>query len=238
MTHEVITVTPATPLHDVAQLMAERGISGVPVVNATGTPIGIISEADFLAKERGRAGSAFKRAFDFFGRRIDRTDRRRLAAQTAVQAMSAPCVTIEAGRTLRETAALMVDRSINRLPVMSDGRLVGIVTRADLVRAYLRRDGDTRRAIREEILRDTMWMDPDDLQVDVREGHVRLAGAVDRRSTATIIGKLVALVDGVDHLESCLTWELDDTRLSPGPAEREPGAASLVARDHPRPMHG
>ena len=130
-------------------------------------------------------------------------DRRR-AAQTAVQAMSAPPVTIDADRPVREAAAVMIDRAINRLPVMSDGRLVGIVTRADLVRAYLRRDDETLRTIRDDVLHDTMWIDPDDLQVEVRDGHVRLAGIVDRRSTATIVAKLIGLVEGVDHVESRL----------------------------------
>ena len=147
--------------------------------------------------------------------------------------MSAPPVTIDADRSIREAAALMIDHAINRLPVMSDGRLVGIVTRADLVRAYLRRDDDTLRVIRESVLRNTMWIDPDDLRVEVKDGHVRLEGVVDRRSTATILMKLIGLVDGVDRVHSDLRWDFDDTKLTPPPGDPESGAASLVAREHP-----
>ena len=235
MTAEVCTVAPGMSLHDVARLLVERGISGAPVVDAYGELIGVISEGDFLVKERGqlRRASGLDR---FFGR-ADRTELRRLSAQTAVQAMSAPAVTIAPDRTLREAAALMLDRAINRLPVVRDKRLVGILTRADLVRAYTRRDEETLRTIRDEVLHDTMWMNPDDLRVDVKDGLVRLEGTVDRRSTATILGKLIGLVDGADRVESHLTWDLDDTGLAPPAGESEPGAASLLAREHPRWLH-
>jgi CBS domain-containing protein len=152
--------------------------------------------------------------------------------------MSAPPVTIDADRAVREAAALMIDRAINRLPVMSAGHLVGIVTRADLVRAYLRRDDETLRTIRDEVLRDTMWIDPDDLQVEVKDGHVHLEGTVDRRSTATILEKLIGLVDGVDSVHNDLRWALDDTGLTPPPGDPEPGAASLLSRERPRSLHG
>ena len=238
MTREVITVAPGTALHDVARIMAEHGVSGAPVVDADGQLIGVISEADFLVKERGRPARDLNRTFAFFGRRTDDPDRRRIDAENALQAMSTPPVTIAEDRTLREAAAVMIDRGVNRLPVVTDGRLVGIVTRADVVRAYVGRDDVTLGAIRDEILRDTMWIDPDSLDVEVHEGHVRLAGAVDRRSTATIIQKLVGLVEGVHHVESFLTWDLDDARLPPIPHDREPGSASMLAREHPRSLHG
>ena len=238
MTPGVTTVGPSMPLGDVARVMAEHGISGAPVVDPSGELIGVISEGDFLLKERGRPARP-KGALDrIFGRRTHEADDRRLTAQTAGQAMSAPPVTIDADRAVREAAALMIDRAINRLPVMSAGRLVGIVTRADLVRAYLRRDDETLRTIRDEVLRDTMWIDPDDLQVEVKDGHVRLEGTVDRRSTATIVEKLIGLVDGVDSVHNDLRWALDDTGLTPPPGDPEPGAASLLSRERPRSLHG
>jgi CBS domain-containing protein len=131
----------------------------------------------------------------------------------------------------------MLDRAINRLPVVSDGHVVGIITRADLVRAYVHRDEETLRTIRDEVLHDTMWMNPDELQVDVRDGIVRVEGNVDRRSTATILQKLIGLVDGADRVESHLTWDLDDTRLPLPRGEAEPGAASLLAREGPQSLH-
>lgn len=237
MTPGVITVGPSLPLSDVARLMAEHGISGAPVVDPSGQLIGVISEGDFLLKERGRAGRPGGALDRLFGR-SDEAEERRLTAQTAGQAMSAPPVTIDADRAIREAAAIMIDRAINRLPVTSDGSLVGILTRADLVRAYLRRDDETLRTIRDTVLRDTMWMDPDSLQVGVKDGHVSLEGTVDRRSTATILEKLIGLVDGVDQVHNQLRWRLDDTELAPPPGDPEPGAASLTARERPRALHG
>jgi CBS domain-containing protein len=238
MTPTVITVGPSMSLGDVARVMAEHGISGAPVADPSGELIGVISEGDFLLKERGRVARPPGALDRLLGRRTDEADDRRLSAQTAGQAMSAPPVTIDADRAVREAAALMIDRAINRLPVTSAGRLVGIVTRADLVRAYLRRDEETLRTIRDEVLRATMWIDPDSLQVEVKDGHVRLEGTVDRRSTATILEKLTGLVDGVDRVHNDLRWDFDDTELTPPPGDPEPGAASLLSRERPRSLHG
>src|SRR5688500_4740022 len=99
MTREVCIVAPGMSLHDVAHLLVERGISGAPVVDASGELIGVISEGDFLLKERGQPRRAS--GMDRFLGRPDQTGLRRLTAQTAVQAMSAPAVTIAPDRTLR-----------------------------------------------------------------------------------------------------------------------------------------
>ncbi len=152
--------------------------------------------------------------------------------------MSSPAVTIESGRHVRDAATLMVDRDVNRLPVVDDGQLIGIVSRADLVRAYLRRDEEVAAYIRDDVLRRTMWLDPAKFDVEVRDGMVRVTGRVDRRSTAQILERLVRLVDGVAHVESGIAWEFDDSHLEPTAAtEGEPGAASVAARAHPQPLH-
>jgi predicted transcriptional regulator len=152
--------------------------------------------------------------------------------------MTSPAVTINEDRPLREAAALMVDLGINRLPVVADGRLVGMLSRADMVRAYLRLDDEIEHAVREEVLRQTMWLDPGSFDIDVREGIVRISGKVDRRSTARIIEKLVGLVDGVSAVEASLKWEFDDTDVRASvETEPEPGAASVTARKRPPSLH-
>ena len=238
MTHGVISVTPETRLRDVARLLSEHHISGVPVVDVEGTCIGVVSEADLLVKLLSRPQSRRLSLDWIFGERHDPEEMRRHAATTARQAMSAPAVTIGADRPLREAAALMVDRDVNRLPVVEGGRLVGIVTRADLVQAYLRLDREILDSIRDDVLRRTMWLDPSDFEIEVRESVVRIAGTVDRRSTARIIEPLIGLLDGVTEVQSALEWELDDTTFElPTEKEREPGAASIIAREHPQPLH-
>ena len=84
-----------------------------------------------------------------------------------------------------------------------------------------------------------MWLDPDDMVIEVREGIAHIAGTVDRRSTATIIERLMGLVDGIDLVVNDLRWEMDDSELAPADgSDHEPGAASLAAREQPRPLHG
>jgi CBS domain-containing protein len=238
MTSDVVSVSPATRLKDLARVLSEHRISRVPVVEE-GAIVGVVSEGDLLAKQVGRPLSRRTPLDWIFGERPSPWELRRRAATTVAEAMTAPAITVDADRPLREAAALMLDGGVNRLPVMEAGRLVGIVTRADLVRAYLKRDEEILRAVRDDVIGHTMWLDPDELRVEVREGQVRVSGTVDRRSTATILEKLIRLVEGVDGVANYVTWEFDDSALEPvEPDEREPGAASLVARERRRPLHG
>lgn len=238
MTREVAVVTPEAPLKEVALLMAERRISGVPVVDASGQLLGVVSEADLLLKHRPNRPRAELGLLGWvFGDAPPPTELRKRGATTAAQAMTAPAMTTEPQASLREAATVMLDRGVNRLPVVKDGRLVGIVSRADLVRAYLRADEESLRLAREHVLRDVMWLDPDEFEIEVSNGVLRISGVVDRRSDATIVRKLLGLVEGVERVVDELRWELDDEHLPPaGDAEHEPGAASLVARDRPRPF--
>lgn len=235
MTAEVISVRTETPLKEVARILAERGISGVPVVDAAQRVLGIVSEADFLLKEQAaRPHSPSLVAWLFDRAEVQRVEDK-VRATTAGQIMTRPAITIAADRTVREAAATMTRSSVNRLPVVDDGRLVGIVTRADLVETFLVPDEELRRRIVRDVLAETMWMSPDEVEVVVRDGVVRLAGTVDRRSTATILARLVGQVEGVVSVDSQLRWELDDRSISPvGDLDTEPTAASVTARERPR----
>jgi CBS domain-containing protein len=238
MTREVVSVPPSARLRDLAELLVKHRISGLPVVD-DGAVVGVVSEADLLVKQLGKVPNPRGPMAWLFDERPDANELRRRAATTVAQAMTSPATTVDAERPLREAAALMVERGINRLPVTDGGQLVGIITRADFVRAYLQRDQEILHAIRENVIRRTMWLEPDDLSVEVREGMVRIAGRVDRRSTATILGKLIGIVEGVEGVDRDLTWDIDDTVFEPvGESDPEPGAASLLTRERPRGMHG
>lgn len=237
MTSDVVTVSPDSPLRDVARVLSERGISGLPVVDGDGRCIGVISEGDILFKELGPRTPP--RPLEWLlGARPDAEESRRRTATTASEAMTAPAIGVEPDRPLRAAADLMVRRGVNRLPVVEDGRLVGIVTRADLVRAYLRLDDEIATTIRRDIIEHTMWLDAAAFRIEVQEGAVRISGEVDRRSTSRILVKLVGLVDGVSSVDSAIRWRLDDLDVQPsGATEREPGAASLAARERPAELH-
>jgi CBS domain/BON domain len=138
--------------------------------------------------------------------------------------MTHPAVTIEPQRTVAEAARLMVARSVNRLPVVCDARLIGIVTRADLVRAFARTDEELEHEIRDDVLLHTLWIDPTAVDISVRDGDVILDGEVVTRTDAELAGAYVARVPGVVSVDrSRLVWRLDDTHLRYGKGERRIG---------------
>jgi CBS domain-containing protein len=205
MTTEVLTVSEDTSLKEAAALMAERGISGLPVVDAGGQVAGVLSEGDILFKETVRHERE-----SFLARLLLSPDPQleaKLSATTAGEAMSAPATTIGPNRPLAEAASTMIDRGIKRLPVVDvSGNLVGIVTRADLVRAFVRSDEEIAREIRVDVLQRSLWIDPTFVQVVVERGEVRLSGRVENKAEAEIIPGVVRRVPGVVSVLSKLTW--------------------------------
>ncbi|MDQ7820341.1 MAG: CBS domain-containing protein [Armatimonadota bacterium] len=211
MTSPVITVRPDTPIKDVAALMAAHHISGVPVVTDQGELVGIITEADLLLAEA--------RGFRRPARLAPVGEARpRLRARDL---MTSPVVTVDEEAPLSEVASLMVRRQINRVPVMRGGRLVGIVSRADIVRALARSDEEIAAAVRESLLHD-LWVDTSRLTVEVRQGVVILEGEVDRWSEKQLVERWVAAADGVVGVENRLTYRFDDRRASLGDLWPEP----------------
>ena len=125
--------------------------------------------------------------------------------------MTAPAVTIAPWEPVSVAAQIMCERHVNRLPVVKDGLLVGIVTRADLVRAFTRTDAELERELREDVLERTMWIDPGKVEVRVQDGRAALSGRVHTRSDVELLGRLVARIPGVVDVESTVAWNVDDT---------------------------
>jgi CBS domain-containing protein len=206
MTETVIAIEPEASLKDAARLLAEKGISGLPVV-ADGTLLGVLSDGDVLFKERGPLGlSGVLRLLDQYG--ID--GELKLEARTVADAMTLPAVTIEPDRSVSAAAALMLEQRVHRLPVVEDGALVGIVTRGDLVRAFARGDDAVREEIEREVLRRWLCIEPGVVTVEVDGGDVTLEGEVERHSEAAIAEALVTRVAGVVSVDSRLRWREDD----------------------------
>lgn len=213
MTHSVLSVRREAPLKEVALVLVDHRISGVPVVDVDGAVLGVVSEADLLMKEQGADAVRHRPLARFLGEsRESRAQLAKLAAVTAGEAMTAPAVTIESGRRISEAAALMIARRVNRLPVVDDGRLVGIVTRADLVRAYVRSDDELARTIRDDVLLRILWLDPSMFTVVVTDGVASISGRVERRSTAEMVEQAVSMVPGIMDVHADVTWGLDDSR--------------------------
>ncbi len=231
MTRDVVAVPAAMPLKDVAALMIEKGISGVPVVDAAGAVLGVVSEADFVIKERGVEGVRHRFLSGILGEsRRTRAELAKIEATTAGEAMTSPALTVEGGATLQSVAGQMASRRINRLPVVESGALVGIITRADVVRAYIRPDAELELLVREQVLAKTaFWLEPESFEVSVHGGVVRLAGRVDRRSLADTIVAVTYALGGIVGVESNLTWEVDDVD---GPAPPSDPDVLMTLRPH------
>ena len=211
MTGDVVATGPEASLKEVAAILAARRISGLPVISEQRRVLGVVSEADILVKEQGPE--------PLHGGLIGwllaggLADDDKLVARTADDAMTTPAITIGAESDVSEAARLMTENGIKRLPVVdSNGQLTGIVTRADLVKAFARADVEIEREIREDVLRDTLWIDDGKLDVKVERGEVTLAGQVERRTDADLLPRFVARVPGVISVQSTLTWEWDDRK--------------------------
>jgi CBS domain-containing protein len=206
MTTEVLTIGPEAPLKDAARILVEHSVSGIPVCDIERRVLGVVSEGDILYKERG-APERGRFAWLFDGSPPDV----KAGARTVGEAMTSPPITISPFRSVDEAARLMTEHGVNRLPVVVDEELVGIVTRADLVRAFTRSDADIRREIVQELLERTLWLEPGTVEVGVVSGQVRLAGRLQTRSDTGLLERLVKRVAGVVSVESELEWVVDDT---------------------------
>jgi CBS domain-containing protein len=200
MQTDVLTVTRATSVRDVAMLLADHAISGVPVVE-DGELLGVISERDLLEKQRPPQPRPDGLLGWFLS---DDQNVQKHWARTAGEAMTAPVLTIAPHRPVAAAASLMADYGIKRLPVVRDGALVGIVTRGDVVRAFARSDADIARDISQEVVLGCYWISPADIEVLVEDGHVTLGGRLDSESAAESLPDAVATVPGVVSVESHL----------------------------------
>lgn len=206
---DVITIATTATLKEAAALLIRRRISGLPVTDIDGRLVGVVSEADILLKETGYpvelSGVLGRLLDDAYG------DTARVSARTVADAMTTPAITIEPHRDVAEAARLMTAHHVNRLPVVEQGALVGIVTRADLVRAFQRDDPAIEREITEDVLLSTLWIVPGSVEVSVLDGVVALAGLVETRTIAEIVTAYVRRVPGVVAVDSQLEWLEDDT---------------------------
>jgi CBS domain-containing protein len=199
MTKDVITVDPDTSLKDVAKMLIEHDISALPVMDGD-VVVGVVSETDIVAKERGDSSwrpNLLERALQ-----VRDTAAERLDARTAGEAMTCPAIAIESWRTPAAAASLMIEHGIDRLPVLKEDQLVGILSRADLVRAFARPDEDIARDIREDILLSTFWLPLDQVEVEVFEGEVTLRGELDSKLAVDMIPEATRRIPGVVGVRS------------------------------------
>ncbi|MCX5257140.1 CBS domain-containing protein [Streptomyces canus] len=218
MTSDVVRATYGTPFKEVARLLADHRISGLPVVDEDDKVIGVISETDLMARQAATPdpfGPPHRRRLVSLTRSA-RRQTTKAKARTAGGLMTGPPVTVHADDTIVEAARTMAQHQVERLPVL-DGtdRLVGIVTRRDLLQVFLRKDAEIREEVIEEVLVRVLWLPPRSIDVSVAEGVITLSGQMERKSETEIAVSMTRRIHGVVAVVDELTWRLDDARLRP-----------------------
>ncbi|SBT39334.1 CBS domain-containing protein [Micromonospora auratinigra] len=212
MTTDVAAVTEGAAYREIVDVLTGRRVTAVPVVDGARRVLGVVSEADLLYKVE-LLGQPHERRI--FPDRHQREARAKAGATLAVDLMTAPPVTVSPDASLAEAARLMDARRVKRLPVVDDlGRLVGIVTRGDLLKVHLRPDGDIRRDVVDEVLRHTLGVPDRVVDVTVTGGVVTLTGQLDRWSTVQLALRLTRQVSGVVEVVDALGYAIDDAPMS------------------------
>ncbi|MER5689157.1 CBS domain-containing protein [Streptomyces sp. NPDC002205] len=212
MTDEVVSVLSVTSFKEVAKLLAQHNISGLPVLDDEDRVVGVVSESDLLSRQA--AGNPMRGGAPDVA---PWTTVSSLGAEfTAAEVMSTPAVTVRAEETAPDAARLMARRGVERLPVVDDeDRLVGIVTRRDLLRLFLRPDAEIRRRIIEDVVVGTMGLGADAVAVHVIDGVVTLEGRLENRSQIAILTRLAEQLDGVVAVIGHVTAHADDPVPAP-----------------------
>ncbi|MFD8413098.1 HPP family protein [Streptomyces sp. NPDC059650] len=203
MTDEVVCAAPGTALEHVVTLLGEHDFSGLPVLDDEDRVLGVVSRTDLpghLPQQPHVPGETTGPA-------------------TAAEAMSAPAVTVRADEPAAHAARLMARRGVQRLPVVDvEDRLVGILTRRDLLRLFLRPDAEIRGRVVREVLDEALGLPSAAVDVHVVHGVVALEGRVERQSQLRLLRGLVERLDGVVAVVSHVTAHHDDTAGRHAPA--------------------
>jgi CBS domain-containing protein len=209
MTTDVVSVPESAVYKDIVSVVRELRVSAFPVLDAAGHLVGVVSEADLLLKEAGQ--EALGGSLISSGRRGEQA---KAAGVTAAELMTSPAVTIGPEDSVVDAARLMHDRHVKRLPVVDQaGRLVGIVSRVDLLSVFDRPDSEIRAAVRKEIIARDFALDPDSFDVQVTSGIVTITGQVENQAVAQHLLGALRHAEGVVGVRSRLRF------APPGPSE-------------------
>jgi CBS domain-containing protein len=215
MTRNVIVVEEDASFKHVAETLAHNRVSALPVVDASGRVIGVVSESDLLAKV---AAGGELRAKIGSGRSERRHLQRKAHGETAADLMSAPAVTALATDDVVDAARVAAQAHIRRLPVVDESeRIVGIVTRSDLLRAFLNDDATIEKYVTDVVLTQQFLLSPTSITADVHDGVVTLRGRLDSEQVLGPLTEALRGVAGVVAVHSELVF--DEAYPFPPPVE-------------------
>ncbi|MFF9785841.1 CBS-domain-containing membrane protein [Streptomyces sp. SceaMP-e96] len=190
MTDDVVSARSGTPADDVARWLAEYDINGLPVVDAEDRVIGVVSATDLKRVRRAPAAEGML---------------------TAGAVMSAPARTVRADDSVVRAARLMSTSGVERLPVVDEeARLVGMITRRDVLQIFARPDADIRNEVADEIVVRALWLSPQSVDVAVHDGVVTLSGHVESSGSVALTVWMTRQVDGVTAVINRLTYQHED----------------------------
>ncbi|MCX5435328.1 CBS domain-containing protein [Streptomyces sp. NBC_00063] len=202
MTHTVAAVGRRAAFKEIVQLMQDWQISALPVIEGEGRVVGVVSEADLLPKEELRDNPD-----EAYLQLRQPVDVAKADALSAGDLMSSPAITIRADATLAEAARTMAREGVKRMPVVDDvGMLAGVVSRADLLKVFLRGDDKIAEEVRREIV-SSLFPPPSVIQVEVHDGVATLTGRIHDTTMVPIAARLVRSVEGVVDVQFDLARE-------------------------------
>lgn len=219
MSTKVVTVSPETSVRDIAALMVEKHVSGLPVLNDNGTLVGMISEGDLLRRpELGTEKHRRRWASFFSGADEQAREFTKSHGLRAGDVMTAQVLHVSEDTSLGDVVNLMEKHRIKRLPVLRDGKLVGIVSRVDLLRALAVQqavtlpppaEGDAAiRAAMNEVLATQEWAMSAMVNVIVSDGVMHLWGVIDSKDQSHALRVAAENIPGVKSVEEHLSFSL------------------------------
>jgi len=205
MTTRVVSVTKQASFRTMAAALREHRVSAFPVVDDDGKVIGVVSEADMLAKEALK--SEPEGMPGMITGILRRKEHEKARGTTAGDLMTSPAVTVTPDDTIQRAARLMYTRKVKRLPVVdANGHLVGIIGRTDLLTMFDRPDEDIRQEIQDQVIRHELRTDPATFTVEVKDGIVTLEGVAETTEFGHEIVELVQHVHGVVAVRDRLSY--------------------------------
>jgi len=209
MATAVVAAHEGAVFKEIVDALIRNGVSAVPVIDADRRVLGVVSESDLLVRVSG-THLAMPRGHRLSGHG---EERHKLHAATAHELMTSPAVVTSPRAAIAEAAGHALRSRVRRLPVVDDdGVLVGIVTRSDLLRAFLRPDEQIGEDIRQNLIVGAFTLDPDTIEVAVEEGVVTLRGELERRAVALDLVDAVRGVSGVVDVVDALTCQIEHTQ--------------------------
>jgi CBS domain-containing protein len=202
MSTHIYAVREGASFKEIATRLHELRVSAFPVIDLDGRVIGVVSEADLLPKEalEGTVPSVLHSLGDS-------REQSKITAVTAADLMTKPAVTIGPDEPAAQAAKLMYARKVKRLPVVDDdGRLIGIVTRTDVLGVYSRPDAEIRQDVIENVIAGAAPNDPAGFSVTVTDGIVTVEGKPDSASVGSDLMWKIRHVEGVVAVRDRLTY--------------------------------